>query len=129
MKKILIVEDELAYLTLMNTTLSKSYEVCQARNGREGLAQARKQHPDLILLDIKMPVMDGLAMLDELRQEPYGKSAKVILLTNLEPSERIIGKVVKDLPTYYWVKSDIQLRDLVEKVRELLEGTPQPLAA
>jgi len=120
MKKILIVEDELAYITLLNKTLSKNYEVYQARNGRDGFDMAVRNHPELILLDIKMPVMDGLDMLSELRKVPYGKKAKVILLTNLEPSEHIIERVVKELPTYYWVKSDIQLNELVSKVQELM---------
>ncbi len=121
MKKILIVEDELAYLKLLNSQLTgKGYRVIEATDGEKGLAKARSEKPDLILLDIRMPVMDGLAMLDRLRKEEWGKKVKVIILTNLEPDDKIIGKVVKDRPLYYFVKSDIQLETLLKKVKELL---------
>ncbi len=121
MKKILVVEDELAYLKLLNSQLTeKGYTVIEAINGKIGLEKAKKENPDLILLDIRMPVMDGMAMLDELRKEEAGKQTKVIMLTNLEPDDKIIGKVVDDQPSYYFVKSDIQFNDLLEKIKELL---------
>jgi CheY-like chemotaxis protein len=67
-----------------------------------------------------MPVMDGMTMLKLLKQDQSTKSTKVIMLTNLEPSDKIIGNLVKDQPTYYFVKSDIRLDDLTEKIKELL---------
>ena len=121
MRKILIVEDELAYLKLLNSQLTqKGYQVVEAINGKKGLEAAKKENPDLILLDIRMPVMDGTSMLDLLRKEENGKKTKVIMLTNLEPDDKIIGKVVADQPSYYFVKSDIQLNDLFDKIKELL---------
>ncbi len=121
MKKILVVEDELAYLKLINSQLTgKGYKVIEAMDGKKGLEMAKKENPDLILLDIRMPVMDGMTMLGELRKEEAGKKTKVIVLTNLEPDDKIIGGVVKDLPTYYFVKSDIQFNDLLDKIKELL---------
>jgi DNA-binding response OmpR family regulator len=121
MKKILVVEDELAYLKLLNSQLTeKGYTVIEAINGKKGLAKAKSENPDLILLDIRMPVMDGMAMLDLLRKEEAGKKTKVIMLTNLEPDDKIIGKVVSDQPSYYFVKSDIQFDDLLAKIKELL---------
>lgn len=121
MKKILVVEDELAYLKLLNSQLTeKGYQVIEAMDGKKGLEMAKKENPDLILLDIRLPVMDGMAMLDELRKEEAGKKTKVIMLTNLEPDEKIIKQVVSDQPAYYFVKSDIQFNDLLEKIKELL---------
>ena len=121
MKRILIVEDELAYVKLLHDQLTaKGYEVLEAKNGNEGLDMARDKKPDLILLDIRMPVMDGMTMLKLLRKEEAGKNTKVIMLTNLEPDEKIIGNVVKDQPTYYFVKSDTKLEDLKEKIHEVL---------
>lgn len=67
-----------------------------------------------------MPIMDGLAMLQELRKDSYGKTVDVVLLTNLEPDAAIIKKVIHDQPTYYWVKSDVRLRDVMSKVEALL---------
>src|SRR3989344_1050708 len=107
MKKILVVEDELAYLKLLNSQLTeKGYTVIEAINGKIGLEKAKKENPDLILLDIRMPVMDGMAMLDLLRKEEAGKTTTVIILTNLEPDDKILGEVVRDQPSYYFVKSD-----------------------
>ena len=121
MKKILIVEDELAYVKLLHDQLvAKGYEIYEAKDGKEGLEVAKKEKPDLILLDIRMPVMDGMTMLSLLRKDESGKSVKVIILTNLEPDKKIIGEVVKDKLTYYFVKSDTKLEDLTEKIREVL---------
>jgi len=121
MKKILIIEDDPSYLKLLNDQLTKNgYGIVQAKDGKEGLAIATSQHPDMIILDIKMPVMDGIAMLDELRKDEYGKSAKVIILTNLEPNDKILRKVLEDVPTYYLIKSDIQLNELIERVKDIL---------
>lgn len=121
MKKILIVEDEIAYLKLLSSQLTeKGYQVIEAIDGKKGLEKAKIENPDLILLDIRMPVMDGMAMLNLLRKEEAGKKAKVIILTNLEPDDKIIEEVVNDQPSYYFVKSDIQFNDLLEKIKELL---------
>lgn len=121
MKKILVVEDELAYLKLLNSQLTeKGYQVIEAINGKIGLEKAKSENPNLILLDIRMPVMDGMAMLELLRKEETGKKTKVIILTNLEPDDKIIGEVTRDQPTYYFVKSDVQFDVLLEKIKELL---------
>lgn len=122
MKKILIVEDELAYVKLLQDQLvAKGYEVISAKDGREGLERAKKEKPDMILLDIRMPVMDGMTMLSLLRKNESGKSAKVVMLTNLEPDDKIISGVVKEQPAYYFVKSDVKLNDMLEKIHDLLE--------
>ena len=121
MKKILVVEDELAYLKLLHSQLTKKgYEVIEAKNGKEGLEKAKSDKPDLILLDIRMPVMDGMTMLGLLRKQETDKKAKVIMLTNLEPDDKIIGDVVNDQPAYYFVKSDISFDDLLKKIEEIL---------
>lgn len=120
-KKILIVEDELAYLKLFDSQLTeRGFEVTVAVNGQEGLKLARQIKPDLIILDIRMPVMDGLTMLDLLRRAEGGNQTKVILLTNLEPDEDMISSVIRDQPTCYLIKSDIKLSELMNKAVELL---------
>ena len=121
MQKILIVEDEPGYLKLLNSQLTeKGYTVIEAINGKKGLEAAKKENPDLILLDIRMPVMDGMSMLSLLRKEEIDKKTKVIMLTNLEPEDKILAGVVKDQPTYYFVKSDIQFDKLLDKIKKLL---------
>ena len=121
MKKILIIEDELSYTRLLNDQLVKNgYSVLKAKNGKEGLKKAKKENPDLILLDIRMPQMDGMKMLELLRKDEAGKKIKVIILTNLEPDDKIITGVLNDQPLYYFVKSDIELKDLLIEIKKLL---------
>ncbi|MFI5265164.1 MAG: response regulator [Candidatus Levyibacteriota bacterium] len=123
MQKILVVEDDQAYLKLLNSQLTeKGYTVIEAHNGEEGLKKAKAELPDLILLDIRMPVMDGMTMLDLLRKEETVKETKVIILSNLPPDDKIMTEVVASQPSYYFVKSDIQLNDLLDKIKDLLEA-------
>lgn len=119
MKKILIIEDELAYVRLLRDKLAPTYEVLDAQDGKRGLDMAIKQKPDIILLDIRMPKLDGMTMLSELRKDPHGKTVKVIILTNLEVNEQIVEQVTKNLPAHYFVKSDVALNDLLDKIDEL----------
>ncbi len=121
MKKVLIVEDELAYVRLLRDKLSRTCEVLHAGDGQAGLQLALKNKPDLIVLDVRMPKMDGLSVLEELRKDKYGKTAKVILLTNMEASDKIVMRVTKDVPTYYFVKSDVELDYVLEKIQDLLQ--------
>ena len=121
MKKILIVEDEIAYVQLLKDLLTRhGYTVIDANDGKKGLALAKSAHPDLILLDVRMPVMDGMSMLKELRKDLYGKSVNVIVLTNLEPNDEMIKESIQGYPSYYFVKSDIKLIDLFSRIEELL---------
>ncbi|HEX9805105.1 MAG TPA: response regulator [Candidatus Dojkabacteria bacterium] len=124
MKKILIIEDEASYVKILSDRLSSlDFKISIAENGKEGLATALKDKPDLILLDIRMPIMDGTTVLTKLRKENrYGAKVKVIFLTNLEPSSEIIKQVIKNQPTYYFVKSDINLKELISKVKKLLDS-------
>lgn len=63
--------------------------------------------------------MDGMMMLNLLRKDPIGKSTKAIVLTNLEPDDKIISEIIETVPTYYYVKSDTRLEDLIEKIKEV----------
>ncbi|MBU0546257.1 response regulator [Patescibacteria group bacterium] len=118
--KILIVEDELPLLEILSDKfLEANFEVFRAEDGEAGLEEALKNHPDMILLDILLPKMDGLEMLGKLRDDDWGKNAQVILLTNLSDSEKV-AEATK-LGTYdYLVKSDWKLDDVVKKVNEKL---------
>ncbi|MGA3292188.1 MAG: response regulator [Candidatus Microgenomates bacterium] len=123
MKKILIVEDDVALQgVLVHKLTQEGFAVISAKNGQEGLDLALADHPDLILLDIIMPVMDGMTMFRKLRTEnEWGKAVKVIILTNLNSdSDQIINDVTVLEPSYYLVKADWKLEDLVIKVKEVL---------
>ena len=121
--KILIVEDDPTLLEGYGEAIaSNGFLALKAKNGQEGLEIALREKPDLILLDILMPIMDGLTALQKLRQEnEYGKNVPVILLTNLSAnSEDIVENVAETKPAYYIAKADLTFRQVVEKIKELL---------
>ena len=121
--KLLIVEDEAVISKAYSDELrDKGFLVFTATNGRDGLELALREKPDLILLDILMPIMDGLTMMGELRKKDlYGKNVPIILLTNLSASEeKIMQAIIKDEPAYYLVKSDWNLSQVLEKIKERL---------
>lgn len=121
--RILIIEDEPTLLMAMKDALTNSgFTVTVAQNGEEGLKAALDQKPDLIILDILMPIMDGMTLLKKLRQhEEYGKDAKVIILTNLDADDKLVSDVVETQPTYYLIKSDVNIDGISEKVKEVLK--------
>ena len=122
-KKILVVEDDAPMLrALVDKLRLEGFTALEAREGRAGLNIALEEKPDLILLDILMPIMDGLAMLKELRNaSTYGKTVPVILLTNLSADkEEIMRTVAETEPSYYLVKPNFTLSQIVAKVREQL---------
>lgn len=119
-KKILIVEDEQSVLRILSEKLTEEgFEVIRAKNGKEGLIAAKKHHPDLILLDVIMPVMDGMTMLKKLREDEWGKTAKITILTNL--SDGTVAEAVEQNVNDYLVKSDWKLEDVVKKVKARCE--------
>ncbi len=88
MKKIVIVEDELPIQLMYQMKLKREgFDVRVASNGLEGLNIVESFHPDLILLDLRMPVMDGAEMLEKLRAAPWGSDIRVIILTNISKTE------------------------------------------
>jgi DNA-binding response OmpR family regulator len=116
--KVLIVEDEAPLRGAMSDILGfEGFTVFQAKNGQEGLDIALREHPAIILLDIVMPVMDGLTMLEKLRQdEMYGKSAAVILLTNINDPDKVAQAT--EAGSYdFLVKSDWHIEDVVKKIK------------
>jgi len=119
-KKILIAEDEHSMRDILKTTLTKAgFSVMLAKEGGEALAVARSEKPDLIILDILLPVMDGITVLKKIRE--YGMRVPVIILTNLSSDDRIMEGVVRDEPSYYLIKSDSSIEDIVAKVKMTME--------
>ena len=123
-KKILIVEDEAPLRNAVSDILTfEGFTVFQAKNGQEGLDIALKEHPDLTLLDLMMPIMDGLTMLEKLRQDQeWGTQAAVILLTNINDPEKVAQAT--EAGSYdFLVKSDWNIEDVVKKIKGRL-GIP-----
>lgn len=119
-KVILIVEDEASLRNVLREKLIREgFAILEAKNGEEGMKVALREHPDLILLDIIMPIIDGMAMLKKLRENDWGKSVKVILLTNLTNNE-IVANAIEQGSYEYLVKSDWKIEDVAVKIRERL---------
>jgi response regulator RpfG family c-di-GMP phosphodiesterase len=119
-KKILIVDDELPLLKIMTDEfVGQGFKVITAQNGADGFKAAIENHPDLIILDIRMPVMDGIAMVKKLRQDKWGSDAAVMVLTNVGDSENV-STLMNDKITNFYVKTDWKLEDIVKQVKERL---------
>lgn len=86
-------------------------------DGIEGLKLSLKEKPDLILLDIIMPKMDGLTMLKKLREDKWGKNARVVILTNLSNGEEL-ELAMKNKVYDFLVKSDWELDKIIKKIKE-----------
>lgn len=121
-KTILVIEDDAVLRSaLVDKLKHDGFSVTSAEDGEEGLTTALAIKPDLILLDLMMPKMDGTAVMDGLRSDPWGKNVAVIILTNLDADDTIIRKIVTDQPSYYFMKADTSLEDLVIKIKEVLK--------
>ena len=119
-KKILIVEDDVAIVSALSIKLSENeFSILTARNGEEGLAVALRDHPDLILLDIVMPKMDGIEMLKKLRADERGKKIQVIVLTNQSGNEDV-AMAIGDNAFEYLIKTNIKIEEVVKKIKAKL---------
>ncbi|MBI4128842.1 MAG: response regulator [Parcubacteria group bacterium] len=121
-KKILIVEDEAPLRAVLRDNLEyEGFDIHEASDGKEGISVAAKERPDLILLDILMPEMDGLTMLEEIRKKRWGRAVPVMLLTNLSADRKVIRGLVEHTPVYYFDKSGRTVGEIVTKVKARLE--------
>lgn len=118
---VLIIEDEMDIRRLLkNKFVNGGINVLEAENGKVGLETALSHHPDVILLDILMPIMDGLVMLKELRSSEYGKDVPVIILTNLEKTKSVTESLGNDSRDYF-MKSDLAPDDIANLINKKLQ--------
>ena len=119
-KTILFIEDEQALQKTVGERLSQEgYEIISALDGEIGLNLANAKKPDLILLDLILPKIQGLDVLKKLKETKETKEIPVIILTNLEEMEKI-NKALELGATAYLVKANYSLEELVEKIKNLL---------
>ncbi len=118
-KKILIVEDDKDFLLFLRQSLSgEDFSVVYAINGEEGLALAEKEKPDLIVLDILLPKMDGITVAKKIKEK--GIESQIIFLTNLKDAEHISSAVDAIENTEYIIKSDFHINDIVARIKNKL---------
>lgn len=118
-KKILIIEDELALIKNLVLALSEDFEVFSTTTADEGLRKAKKEKPDLILLDIMLPDGSGIDVLRELKKDETTNDIKVIVLTNLSDGE-MVSQILAAGGKEYLVKADWSIADVVKKVKKAL---------
>ena len=122
-KRILVVENNKKLnKTLVKQLKSDGFIVFSALNGEEGLHLSYKKEPDLILLDLMMPVTDGYDFMDHLRRDEWGKKAKVIILTNFSMANQRAAKlVIEKKPICFLTKSSTELKHLKEYINHAFE--------
>lgn len=120
MKKILVADDDRNILYLVSEVLANGdYEVTQAVNGDHALKLARETRPDLMVLDIMMPGMDGFKVMRELKADPQTRDIKVVVISaKTKPEE--VEKGMAEGACHYFTKP-FRVSDLTAKIRELLE--------
>ena len=118
MKKatILIVEDDENIRTLYKDAFElQEMTVLTGENGQEGVRLALEHHPDVILMDIMMPIMDGHQAMQRIRLDEWGRNAKVIFLTNFSDAENVVHAVEEGTEEYI-VKANTSIKDMVNQV-------------
>jgi len=116
-KKVLIVEDEIDIREAMAEAISDAgFLVSTAENGLIGLEKALAEKPDLILLDLIMPIMDGHQALKKIREDIWGRNAKVIVLTAMDDVTNV-ATAYEDSISDYIIKAHSSLDEIVKKVR------------
>jgi DNA-binding response OmpR family regulator len=132
LSRILIVEDDAFIARLLSMSLERSgHSVIWASDGNDGLAQARAARPDLILLDVMMPGMDGFQVLRSLKQHPTTRTIPVIMLTAQTDGRSVLNGIDGGAEAY--LSKPIDFSDVIQRVARCLTHratlAAQPAAA
>lgn len=115
-KKILVVEDDKDFLWVLRQSLEdEGLSVVSAENGEDGLSLAKNERPDLIIIDIMLPGMDGITMARKIKEG--GIESPMIFLTNVKDPEQISRALEATGETDYIIKSDMRVEAVVERIK------------
>jgi DNA-binding response OmpR family regulator len=118
--KIALIEDDMAIVQMYRMKFEhEGYEVATAADGASGLQLIESFEPDIILLDLMMPNMNGLEMLSKLRNQPTDHAAKIVVLTNMGDTETAT-RVYKMAADDYIVKAEMTPKQVAERIKVLL---------
>lgn len=118
-KTVLIVDDDqFALLLIERLLVDAKYKVLKSADGKEALEIAQKEVPDIIIMDIMMPGLDGIAAVLKLRSEPTTKSIPIIVCTSVKENEDEM--IAKNLGVVDYVRKSPDMKDLVEKIEKAL---------
>lgn len=112
--RVLAVDDENDILLILKTALKDEYQVSTASNGPDALVTASEEFPDLIILDMMMPEMDGIEVLEELRKMPQTATTPVLFLTGISDKAKI--REALDKGTAFYLVKPFDCADLLQKV-------------
>lgn len=121
-KTILIVEDDTILRDLISQKLKKdnNYEIVEAVDGEEGLKKAKEEKPDIILLDLILPGIDGFGVLEQIKKDPEIDKIPVVILSNLGQKEEI-EKGMSLGATDFLIKAHFTLSEIVAKIKTILK--------
>ena len=120
-KKIIIIDDDFLVSDIYSLELQKAgFTTITANNGESGLSKIQVEKPDLILLDIVMPGLDGLQVLDKIRSKPEFSSVKILLLSNLKDENTIKSGLARGANGYL-VKPALTPQQIVAEVQKELQ--------
>ena len=123
MKKILLVEDDPLLIDVYSTKLKQSgFEVCVAESGEKALVAVKEEKPDLVLLDIVLPHLDGWDILERLRSSEKLKSMQIVILSNLGQKEEIAKGLALGAAKYL-IKAHYTPSEIVQEIINLI-GNP-----
>ena len=119
-KKILLIEDDKFLRELIVKKLIKEgFVVLEANDGEEGLTKISQEKPDLVLLDLILPGVDGFELLQKAQEDPFIKNVPIIVLSNLGQKEDI-DRCMKSGAVDYLIKAHLTPIEIVEKVKKAL---------
>lgn len=127
-KLLLLVEDDIQMVRLLKDALaSEGFSIIASGSAEDALHHAHAEHPDLVVLDLMLPGIDGMSFLDNIRKEVWGKHLPVIILTNVSPDDKIVSGITRDEPAYYLIKANTSMDEIIGKVKNVL-GLDAPSA-
>jgi len=120
--KILVAEDDEVYgKVYLNKLTKEGYQVILVKDGKEAVEMTKKEKPNLILLDIIMPTMDGFEALKIIKSDPETKNIKVLVMSNLG-QESDMARAKELGAEEYFVKASISISELIEKLKRYVGG-------
>lgn len=124
MAKILFVEDDPLINKIYSTRLTADgYQVFTAENGEDGLKLAEQELPDLVVLDVMMPRLDGFAVLEKLRQNPLLTRIPILIYSNLAQEDEM-NRALSLGATEFIVKANLSPTEMVNKIKQYLQNNP-----
>ena len=122
-KTVLLVEDDQSIRELYAVAfINAGLNIMMAENGKQGVEFALERHPDLILLDIDMPILNGHQAAERIRQDEWGKTARILFLTNHSDAQNVAHAIMQK-PEDYIVKAQVPIKEIINQVRTAIYGT------